>query len=49
MCKSYDDDYKVRGVFLYILKAFDKAWHLDLHYKLSQNGISDKFLSHYFF
>ena len=25
--KSFDEDFKVRGVFLYISKAFDKVWH----------------------
>ena len=40
--KSFDDGYEVRGVLLHIWKAFDKVWHQGLHYKLRQNGISDK-------
>ena len=26
ICKSFDDGYEVRGVFLDISKAFDKVW-----------------------
>ena len=33
------------GVFLDISNAFDKVWHLGLHYKLRQNGISGKLLN----
>ena len=43
--KSFDDGYEVRGVFLDILKAFDKVWHQGLHYKLRQNGISGELLN----
>ena len=32
--KSFDNGLEVRGIFLDILKAFDKVWH--------QNGISEK-------
>ena len=42
--KSFDDGCKVRGVFLDILKAFDKVWHQG-HYKLRQNGISGELLN----
>ena len=42
--KSFDDNYKVWGVFLDISKAFDKVWHQGLHYKLRQSSISGKFL-----
>ena len=30
---------EVRGIFLYISKAFDKVWHDGLIFKLHQNGI----------
>ena len=43
-CKSSDDGYEVRGVFLDISKAFDKVWHQGLHYKPRQSSISGKFL-----
>ena len=45
MYKSFDNVYEVRGVFLDTLKAFDKAWHQGLHYKLRQKGIFDKLLN----
>ena len=35
----------MRGVFLDISKAFDKAWHKGIIFKLKQNGISGKLLS----
>ena len=35
----------MRGVFLDISKAFDKAWHKAIIFKLKQNGISGKLLS----
>ena len=27
ICKSCDDGFEVRGIFLDISKAFDKVWH----------------------
>ena len=37
--QSFDDGSEVRGVFLDILKAFDKVWHEGLILKLSRNDI----------
>ena len=37
--QSFDDGSEVRGVFLEILKAFDKIWHEKLTLKLSRNDI----------
>ena len=42
---SFDDGYEVRGVFLDILKVFDKVWHNGLIYKLKQNGVSGNVLN----
>ena len=42
--KSFDDGLEVRGVFLDISKAFDKAWHEGLLLKLFLNGISGNLL-----
>ena len=44
ICKSFDDGFEVRGVFLDISKAFDKVWHKGIIFKLQQNGISGKLL-----
>ena len=43
--KSFDDGYELRGVFLDILKPFDKVWHQGLQCKLRQNGISGELLT----
>ena len=45
MCKSFDDGFKVRGVFLDISKVFDKVWHESLIFKFRQNGISGNLLN----
>ena len=37
---SFDVGWKVRGVFLDISKAFDKAWRKGVLFKLKKNGIS---------
>ena len=42
--KFFDEGHEVRGVFLDILKAFDKVWHGGIIFKLTQNGISEKLL-----
>ena len=45
ICKSFDDGYQVRGIFLDISKAFDKVWYNGLIYKLRQNGVSHDLLN----
>ena len=42
--ESFDEGYKVRGVFLDISKVFDNVWHERLIFKLKQNAISGKLL-----
>ena len=42
--KSFDEDHKVRSVFLDISKAFDKVWPDGLIFKLTQNGIPGNLL-----
>ena len=37
---TFDKRLEVRGIFLDILKAFDKVWHDCLIFKLCQNGIN---------
>ena len=44
ICTSFDNGLAVRGVFLDILKAFDKVWLDGLISKLKQNEIKDKLL-----
>ena len=36
--QSFNDGFKVKGVFLDIYKAIDKVWHNGHIYKLKQNG-----------
>ena len=38
---SFDECLEVRSVLLDISKAFDKVWHDDIVFKLTQNGISE--------
>ena len=38
---SFDECLEVRSVLLHISKAFDKVWHDDIVFKLTQNGISE--------
>ena len=42
---SFDEELEVISVILDISKAFDKVWHKDLLFKLSQKGISGNLLS----
>ena len=37
---SFDEGYKVQGVFLDISKAFDKVWHEGVIFKSEQNGMN---------
>ena len=34
ICKSFNNGYEIRDVFLDISKAFDKAWHDGLIFKI---------------
>ena len=45
ICKSFDNGFKVRGVFLDITKALYKVWHEGIIFKLKQNDIYGKLLS----
>ena len=44
ICKSFDDAWEVRGVFLEISKAFDRVWHERLLLKLKLSEISENVL-----
>ena len=43
--RSFDKGLKVRSVFLDISKAFDKVFHNDMIFNLTQNGISGNLLN----
>lgn len=38
---SCDDGYEGRGLFLDIIKTFNKLWAAGLHYQLKQSSITD--------
>ena len=42
---SFGEGLEVRSVLLDISKAFDKVWHDDIFFKLTQNGISKNLLN----
>ena len=42
--QSFDNDIKVRGVFLNMSKDFDKVWDKGLFYKLNQIGVAGNLL-----
>ena len=41
---SFHESLEVRSVLLDISKTFDKVWHDDIVFKLTQNGISENLL-----
>ena len=43
--QSFENGFKVRGVFLDISRAFDNVWHKGLIYKLKQNGVAGNLLN----
>ena len=45
ICKSFDDEFDVRSVFLDISKAFNKVCHEGIILKLKQNGIFGELLN----
>lgn len=44
ICHSKDEVYKIHGVFIDILKAFDKVWFKSLVFKLKCNEVSRNLL-----
>ena len=42
---SFDESLEARSVLIDISKAFDKVWHDDIIFKLTQNGISGNLLN----
>ena len=45
LCLALDEGKEVRAVFCGILKAFDRAWHDGLLFKLSNSGIQGRLIS----
>ena len=43
--RSLDESLEARSVLINISKAFDKVWHDDIIFKLTQNGISGNLLN----
>ena len=43
--ESFDVELDVRSAFRDISKAFDKVWHDDINYKLTQNGMSGNLIN----
>ena len=43
--QSFDNGFEIRGIFLDIFKAFDKAWYKGLIFKLKQNGATGDLLN----
>ena len=41
----FDEGLEVRSIFIDISKAFDKVWHDEIIFKLTQNGISGSLLN----
>ena len=37
---SFDNNYKVRALYLDLSKAFNTVWHEEINYKLKRNGTS---------
>ena len=44
ICKSFNDGFNARSVFLDISKTFNKVWHEGIIFKLRQNDISNELL-----
>ena len=43
--QSFDNGFETRVIFLDIFKAFEKAWHEGLIFKLKQNGVTGDLLN----
>ena len=40
ICQLFDNCFEGRGIFLHISKAFDKAWHNGLIFRLKEYGVT---------